>query len=81
MASEVELMESNSRSIVKAVSYRILGSATTGLIFYMLTGKGTLSVGAGILDVVLKIGVYFIHERIWDRIHFGRQTKAPEYEI
>jgi uncharacterized membrane protein len=74
-------MESHSRSIAKAVSYRVLGSATTGLIFYVLTGKGGLSVGAGILDVVLKIGVYFVHERVWDRINFGRERKAPEYEI
>jgi len=74
-------MESHSRSIIKAVSYRILGSATTGLIFFVLTGKAGLSVGAGALDVVLKIGVYFLHERLWDRINFGRQRKAPEYEI
>ncbi len=74
-------VESHYRSIVKAVSYRILGSSTTALIFFVLTGKGSLSVGAGILDMVLKIGVYFVHERIWNHINFGRTTKAPEYEI
>jgi len=74
-------VESNSRSIVKAVSYRILGSATTAIIFYVLTGKGSLSLSAGALDMVAKIGVYFAHERIWNHINFGRTTKAPEYEI
>ncbi len=74
-------VESHYRSIVKAVSYRILGSATTAGIFYVLTGKGSLSLGAGALDMVLKIGVYFVHERIWNHINFGRSTKAPEYEI
>ncbi len=74
-------VESHYRSIVKAVSYRILGSSTTALIFFVLTGKGSLSVGAGLLDMVLKIGVYFVHERIWNHINFGRTTKAPEYEI
>lgn len=74
-------VESHYRSIVKAVSYRILGSATTALIFYVLTGRGSLSLGAGALDMVLKIGVYFVHERIWNHINFGRSTKAPEYEI
>jgi uncharacterized membrane protein len=73
-------MESNSRSIAKAVSYRLLGSVTTGLIFYSLTGQPTLSLGAGALDVIIKIGVYFVHERLWDRISFGR-AKPPEYEI
>ena len=74
-------VESHYRSIVKAVSYRILGSATTALIFYVLTRQGSLSLGAGGLDMVLKIGVYFVHERVWNHINFGRTTKAPEYEI
>ena len=74
-------VESHYRSIAKAVSYRILGSSVTALIFFVLTGKGSLSLGAGALDMVLKIGAYFVHERIWNHINFGRTTKAPEYEI
>jgi uncharacterized membrane protein len=81
MPVKVLIMDSNARSIVKAVSYRLLGSTTTGLIFYVLTGKGGLSLGAGALDMVLKIAAYFVHERIWNHIEFGRSSKAPEYEI
>ena len=73
-------MESNARSIVKAFSYRLLGSSVTALILFVLTGKGGLSMIGGALDMVLKIGAYFVHERIWDHIDFGR-TKPPEYEI
>jgi uncharacterized membrane protein len=73
-------MESNARSIVKAVSYRLLGSAVTGLIFFALTHKGSLSLVGGAADMVLKIGAYFVHERIWNHIDYGR-SKAPEYEI
>lgn len=73
-------MDSPARSFAKAVSYRVVGSATTGLIVFVLTGKATLSVGVSALDVVLKIGAYFIHERIWSHIGYGR-PKAPDYEI
>ena len=73
-------MESNARSIAKAVSYRLVGSSVTGLILFVVTGKGTISVIGGLADMVLKIAAYFVHERIWDRIQFGR-TKPPEYEI
>jgi uncharacterized membrane protein len=73
-------VESNARSIVKAVSYRLLGSSVTALILFFLTGKGGLSMIGGALDMVLKIGAYFVHERIWDHIDFGR-SKPPEYEI
>ena len=73
-------METNTRSIAKAVSYRFIGSAVTALILFILTGKGELSMIGGALDMVLKVAAYFVHERIWDRIDFGR-TKPPEYEI
>jgi adenylylsulfate kinase len=73
-------MDSKSRSIAKAVSYRVLGSTTTALIAFMLTRKVALSGELGILDMVLKIGLYFVHERLWNHITFGR-SKRPEYEI
>jgi len=73
--------DSHIRSIAKAISYRFLGSITTAGIFFVFTGRGTLSLQAGALDMVLKIAVYFVHERIWNHINFGRASKAPEYEI
>ena len=73
-------MESHTRSLAKAVSYRLLGSAATALIVLGFTGKPAISVGVGALDMVVKIGLYFLHERLWNHISFGR-PKPPEYEI
>ena len=73
-------MESHARSIAKAISYRVLGSLATALVFLLLTGNWKLSASAGVIDSVLKIGLYFLHERIWQRIRFGKQP-PPEYEI
>ena len=73
-------MESHSRSIAKAITYRFLGSACTALIFFFLSHDAKLAVGAGLLDSVVKVAAYFVHERIWDHINFGR-PKPPEYEI
>jgi len=76
-------MESNSRSVAKAVTYRVLGSCSTAAIFLVLTGSVKLSLGAGALDVVVKMAAYFVHERIWNLIPYGRERRvpAPEYEI
>ena len=76
-------MESNSRSVAKAVSYRLLGSICTALIFLVITGSLKLSLGAGAIDIVVKIAAYFVHERIWNLIPYGRErsTTSPEYEI
>jgi adenylylsulfate kinase len=73
-------MESHTRSIAKAVSYRIFGSLSTALIFYVLIGDAKLALGAGLLDTVVKVLLYFLHERMWNHIDFGR-SKPPEYEI
>jgi uncharacterized membrane protein len=73
-------MESNARSIAKAVSYRVLGSIATAVIFYILNRNVSLSLIGGALDAVVKIGVYFVHERVWNHIDYGR-PKPPEYEI
>jgi len=73
-------METHSRSIAKAISYRVLGSASTVGIFFLISGNIKLSVGAGALDTVVKIGIYFLHERVWNHINYGR-PKPPEYEI
>jgi adenylylsulfate kinase len=72
--------ETNSRSIAKAITYRTLGSASTALIVFFFSHSLTWSVGAGLIDSVVKIGLYFLHERIWNHIDFGR-PKPPEYEI
>ena len=73
-------MESHTRSIAKAISYRVLGSVATAFLFFILSRDVTLSLGAGGLDILLKTGLYFLHERIWNHVHFGRE-KPPEYEI
>ena len=73
-------MESNSRSLAKAVSYRVLGSSGTALVVFLLSGNMKISLGAGALDMLVKIALYFLHERIWNFIPYGR-PKRPEYEI
>jgi adenylylsulfate kinase len=73
-------MESNARSVAKAVSYRFLGSLSTALIVYVFSGNVSISLGVGALDVVLKMTLYYVHERLWNHIPYGRQ-RPPEYEI
>ena len=74
-------METHARSIAKAVSYRFFGSLTTAAVVYVVSGSWTASLGAGAADSVLKLGLYFLHERMWNHITFGREKPPPEYEI
>ena len=73
-------MESHRRSIAKAITWRTGGTLVTVLIAWLVTGRPTLSVSIGLLDSAVKIGAFYAHERIWNRLNFGK-IRAPEYQI
>ena len=60
---------------MKAVTWRVIATITTMSIVYIYTGEIDLMVGIGILDVLLKLVLYFVHERIWDQVSIGRSVK------
>ena len=73
-------MESHSRSIVKAVTWRAGGTVVTFVMAWMITGDATLSRGIGLLDSLVKVGAFYLHERMWNRLRFGK-LEPPEYQI
>ena len=74
------MTESKRRSIVKAISWRFFATLITGAIVWIISGQFELAVGVGLMDTVVKIFVYFFHERIWLKISYGK-SKDLEYEI
>ncbi len=68
--------DSHTRSLAKAVSYRALGSIATATIAWAYTGNLGASLAIGGVDAVSKMAIYFVHERLWDRISFGK-AKHP----
>jgi len=73
-------VESHLRSIAKAVTWRVGGTLVTFAVAWVLTGQVELAAQIGLLDTVIKIGAFYGHERLWNRLQFGR-PKPPEYEI
>lgn len=61
------------RSVVKAYSYRMCGSLTTVLISFFVTGSIVLSATIGVTELLLKPFVYWLHERVWNKIKWGRR--------
>jgi len=69
--------ESKSRSVVKSISWRILATLTTITLVYIFIGDFTIAISVGGIEVFLKMVVYFLHERAWDKIKFGRHEIQP----
>ena len=67
-------MESNTRSIAKAVSYRLLGSICTALIVFVFSGNVKVSLGVGALDMVRKSCSITCTSGSGTTSPYGRQT-------
>ncbi len=74
-------MESKRRSFAKTISWRVWATIITTLVVFGATGEIKFAVEIGLLDTTIKLGAYFIHERIWNKISFGRVEKQAEFQI
>lgn len=62
-----------SRSFAKAWSYRVFGTITSFIVVYIITKEFVLSSLIAFWETVLKIWIYYWHERIWNKIQWGRK--------
>jgi uncharacterized membrane protein len=64
--------DSISRSALKAISWRLVGTLDTILIAYLITGTISQAVSIGFIEWGTKIVLYFFHERLWDKLRWGK---------
>jgi uncharacterized membrane protein len=64
--------EAHSRSILKALSWRITGTIDTFVISLIVTGRLTIAGSIAGTELLTKIALYYGHERVWARIPWGR---------
>ena len=73
------------RSLIKGVSWRITGSIDTLIISFFITGKLKLALGIMSVEFFTKVALYYCHERVWEKLSFGRVKEAkqdrPSFEI
>ena len=69
--------ETNQRSIVKGISWRVLATTTTIIIVYVFFGRLDLAIAAGLIETVLKVGLYWAHERAWFKVRWGKKKIEP----
>jgi adenylylsulfate kinase len=70
-------VETNTRSIVKGISWRLFATATTVVIVFVFFGRLDLAIAAGIVETFAKVALYWAHERIWNKIKFGKKRIEP----
>ena len=66
--------ETKTRSLAKAVSWRITGTLDTFIISFFITGEATLAGAIALTEVVTKIFLYWAHERVWNKVSWGKNN-------
>ena len=60
------------RSIVKSISWRVIGTLDTILISWLVTGALNIAFSIGAIELLTKMVLYFFHERVWNAIKWGK---------
>ncbi len=71
----IRMRDSHSRSVAKAVSWRIVGSIDTLVLSFIFTGSIALAGSIASTEMLTKVALYYLHERAWSRI--GRPLLSP----
>jgi uncharacterized membrane protein len=59
--------DSHSRSLSKAISWRVVGTLDTFLIGWLVTGEASLATAIAGIEVITKVGLFYLHERAWNK--------------
>jgi len=66
-----EPIESHTRTVLKAISWRVIATITSMTIVYFLTKRPLVTLQFGIIEVLAKITFYYLHDRAWHRVQWG----------
>ena len=70
--------ESRKRHLLKTVSWRVIGTLDTILLSWIISGNPLTGVKIGLVEIVTKMALYYLHERVWYNINFGLGTRRKQ---
>lgn len=73
-------METHVRTIIKSLTWRAAGLLITVTAAWIITRKVEIAASIGVVDTAVKVVAFYLHERMWLKVRFGRLVKA-DFEI
>ena len=71
-----EQQESHRRSLTKAVTWRVTGTIDTFIVSWLLTGEPKIALSIAGIEFFTKIFLYYSHERVWNKIKWGKNDRT-----
>ncbi len=75
---KLQKTEKHYRSVAKSLSWRICATTTTMVISYFVTGSLAFALSIGSIEVFAKLILFYLHERAWHGVNFGRIKNQGE---
>jgi len=69
----IRVRDSHMQSIIKAISWRVVGTIDTFVITLVITGNFVIAGSIASVESVSKIVLYYLHERAWSKVTLGRK--------
>jgi len=67
--------ESRRRHIIKTVSWRVIGTLDTIVLSWFITGNPVTGLKIGFAEIITKMVLYYLHERVWYRVNYGLEGR------
>ena len=75
MKKQKRWVKNRLRYVFKTFTYKTISIAITILAGWLLTGSPAIGLSLGLVEVTVKLFIYYQHEEVWSKIDFGKQIK------
>ena len=66
---------SHKRHVMKTITWRLVGTIDTILIGWVISGNPLIGLKIGSVEIITKMILYYLHERVWYKSKFGVRKK------
>jgi len=73
LRTKIKMNVSKQRSALKAITWRIIGTADTFVISWVITKEPITAGAIASFEVFTKTILYYFHERGWNKVKWGRK--------
>ncbi|WP_370390329.1 DUF2061 domain-containing protein [uncultured Winogradskyella sp.] len=71
LSKDGQILESRKRHIAKTFTWRLVGTLDTMVLAWLISGDAIIGLKIGFAEVITKMLLYYLHERLWYKIDFG----------
>ena len=75
------IKSSNKRHILKTFSWRAVGTLDTVILGWIITGNPLTGLKIGSAEVITKMLLYYIHEKLWYKIDYGLNQRIRKKRL